>query len=409
MNTSLKRWKLTVTDGLNARKNLIYFVLMFTTLYAAFGVASPFLPTFLASRGLAPEQIGLILSLSTLIRLISGPLAGHIADHLHALRFVLTACTLFAAAVVPMFLSVEKFSPLLIAALFHAAMLAPTTILADALALRGAVRDDVDQARFEYGWVRGAGSAAFIVGALVVGYAVDAVGAAATLLCQAVLLAIASAVTLLVPEPDIAPASAAESSARSGRELREMLQNRVFFCVILISALVLGSHAMHDSFAIIAWKAAGISSSTGSLLWSESVAAEVVVFFWVGPRLLRHFGAKISMAAAAAAAAIRWAVMAQTSNAVALAFLEPLHGLTFALLHLSCMHVLVRIVPAGLAATAQAVYALASGTMTAMLMLLSGSLYAAFGAGGFFVMAGVAAASLPLVLTLGRIDDSNRS
>ena len=115
------------------------------------------------------------------------------------------------------------------------------------------------------------------------------------------------------------------------------------------------------------------------------------------------------MAAAAAAAAIRWAVMAQTSNAVALAFLEPLHGLTVALLHLSCMHVLVRIVPSGLAATAQAVYALASGTMTAMLMLLSGSLDAAFGAGGFFVMAGVAAVSLPLVLTLGRIDDSNGS
>ena len=36
---------------------------------------------------------------------------------------------------------------------------------------------------------------------------------------------------------------------------------------------------MHDAFAVIRWSAAGISPVTASLLWSESVAAEVLVFF----------------------------------------------------------------------------------------------------------------------------------
>ena len=55
-----------------------------------------------------------------------------------------------------------------------------------------------------------------------------------------------------------------------------------------------------------------------------------------------------AMALAAAAGVLRWSVMAQTTDLVALALVQPLHGLTFALLHLACMRVIVQIVPAGL-------------------------------------------------------------
>jgi hypothetical protein len=45
------------------------FALLFSALYMAFGVASPFLPAFLSSRGLAAEQVGLALSLAMTVRL----------------------------------------------------------------------------------------------------------------------------------------------------------------------------------------------------------------------------------------------------------------------------------------------------------------------------------------------------
>src|SRR6187431_2113755 len=77
---------------------LFRFTLLFSSLYVAFGVASPFLPAFLSSRGLAPEQVGLALSLAMTVRLISGPIAGRIADRLHALRFVLAICGAAAGA-----------------------------------------------------------------------------------------------------------------------------------------------------------------------------------------------------------------------------------------------------------------------------------------------------------------------
>jgi PPP family 3-phenylpropionic acid transporter len=98
---------------------------------------------------------------------------------------------------------------------------------------------------------------------------------------------------------------------------------------------------MHDSFAMIAWNAAGISPVVGSALWSESVAAEVIVFVAVGPFLLRHLKPEGAMAISAVACVLRWGLLAQSSSStVAIAIAEPLHGVTFALLHLSCMQIL---------------------------------------------------------------------
>ena len=45
--------------------DLIKFGLLFSTLYAAFGVASPFLPELLSLHGVDPERLGLTLSLAT--------------------------------------------------------------------------------------------------------------------------------------------------------------------------------------------------------------------------------------------------------------------------------------------------------------------------------------------------------
>jgi len=55
-----------------------------------------------------------------------------------------------------------------------------------------------------------------------------------------------------------------------------------------------------------------------------------------------------------------------------------------------------------LAATAQAMYALAAGATTALLTVASGSLYGAVGARGFLVMAVLCAAALPLARGLRR-------
>jgi PPP family 3-phenylpropionic acid transporter len=94
-------------------------------------------------------------------------------------------------------------------------------------------------------------------------------------------------------------------------------------------------------------------------------------------------------------------MMAQTTNVIALALVQPLHGITFALLHLACMRLIARIVPQGLEGTAQAIYGTVGiGAATALLTLVSGALYARLGSQGFWLMAALCALALPMTWKL---------
>ena len=93
------------------------------------------------------------------------------------------------------YLPARGFWPFLFLTLLHAAFLAPMTVLADALSLASSKRE-----RFEYGWVRGTGSAAFIAGLLSSGQLVGAYGLAAIIWSQALLLALATLAAARVPE-----------------------------------------------------------------------------------------------------------------------------------------------------------------------------------------------------------------
>jgi MFS transporter, PPP family, 3-phenylpropionic acid transporter len=368
-------------------------------MYAAFGVSSPFLPAFLQERGLTPDQLGILLGVGTAVRLVSGPLCGRLADRTEARRTVLASCAALAALIVLGLLSASGFSALLTVSVVHAAALAPITTLADALALGAAAPRDGGK-RFEYGWVRGTGSAAFIIGTLVSGQVVGTWGLTSIVALHGALLIGAAGAAIRVPQPgrqEVVETAIATDGRPGG--ILELLAVSPFRRLMLVSTLVLGSHAMHDAFALIRWRAADVTPAMASVLWSESVAAELIVFFVIGPQLVRRLGPANAIALAAGAGVLRWVVMALTANMIALALVQPLHGLTFAALHLACMRLIAAIVPPSLAATAQALYALGAGVTTALLTLASGRLYARLGAEGFFVMAALCAA-VPL-LTAG--------
>ena len=375
------------------------FVVLYALMYGAFGVASPFMPAFFEWRGLASEQLGILFAAGTAIRLVSGPLCARLADVTHALRAVLAVCAMLGALVALGLPSAPGFTLLLMTSVLHAAALAPITTIADALALDAALPRDA-RPRFEYGWVRGTGSAVFVIGTLVSGQVVGSWGLTSIIVLQAALLIATAGATLQVPTPG-QPAVAAMVAEHARPEgVVALLKMPLFRRVMLVSGLVLGSHAMHDTFAVIRWSTAGVTPAMASALWSESVAAEVIVFFLVGPPLVKRLRPAGVVALAAMAGVVRWVAMASTASVAVLALVQPLHGLTFAALHLASMRVIAAIVPPHLAATAQAVYALGAGATTALLTLVSGRLYASLGAQGFLVMALLCAAVPPLTLGL---------
>jgi PPP family 3-phenylpropionic acid transporter len=376
------------------------FLLLYAALYAAFGVASPFLPAFLGARGLPATQLGLVLGAGTAVRLLTAPLAGRLGDVLQRLCVVLVVCIALSAAITLGYLPAHGLWLLLALSLGQAAALGPVPGLADALAL-GAAAPPSDRGRrgFEYGWVRGTGSAAFIGGTLLSGQVVGAWGLDVIVVLQAMLLGAAAVAALLVPE--LRHPHTVEARRASAGGVLLLLRLPRFRTLVLVAALILGSHAMHDAFAMIRWRDAGISPVTASVLWSASVAAEVLVFFLIGPALVTWLTPAGALAIAALAGMLRWMVMAQSTAVLVLALVQPLHGITFALLHLACMRLLARTVPPGLEGTAQALYGTVGiGAATAGLTVVSGALYARVGAHGFWGMAVLCALACPLTWTL---------
>ena len=372
---------------------LAAYLALYVALYAGFGTASPFLPSFLSERGLTPSQIGLLLAAGTAIRLLSAPLAAQVADRTGRPRLVLLVFLGLSSAVALLYLPASGFAALVGVSLLHASTLAPVTPTADALALG-------QRRTFDYGWVRGAGSAAFVVGTLVSGLVIDARGLAAMLPMNAACLATAAACAVFLP---VAGAPAKSGTTGHAGDIRMLLRNRVFLLTVGMAALILASHAMHDAFAVIRWRDAGFSGRLISILWSEAVTAEVIVFMFAGPWLLRRMSPPACAALAALAGVLRWVVVSLTLSPVAIALVEPLHGLTFALLHLAAMRILAVTVPAGVATTAQAFYGtVAAGAASALATLASGPLYEHFGGHAFFAMAALCALSLLPAFLLAR-------
>ena len=348
----------------------IAYILLYAALYAAFGVASPFWPKFFETRGLTSQQIGFILAAAMLVRLAAGPLVGRLADVSRSLRLVLATCAALAAAMAAALSN--TFWLLLIITSLQAAALAPTTSIADALSVNAA-KPQIAGKPFEYGWIRGSASAAFVVGTLIIGQVISRTDLNPIIWMNVALLVAAAAATALLPGANAQ--SEPRTSASPGMdEVHGLLRISRFRILLVVSALVYGSHAMHDAIAVIRWSDAGMDAPIISILWSEAVASEIIVFFLIGPALLSRIGPRGAAALAAVAVVIRWSVAGVTTSVLLLSIVQPLHGLTFALLHLACMRMIGSFVPISLCATAQAFYAFGAGLTTAASVLLATAL-----------------------------------
>src|SRR6201996_4464022 len=162
------------------------FLILYGTMFAAFGVASPFLPALLHARGLGPSEIGAVLAAGTAVRLITGPAISRLADRFGTHKQTLTVSLAMAAVIAFGYDLPAGFSIFLLVSIAHASALAPIVPIADAMTLAAA------SGRFQYGWVRGGASAAFIAGSVSAGQVVAATSLGGIVWMKGSLLALAS-------------------------------------------------------------------------------------------------------------------------------------------------------------------------------------------------------------------------
>ena len=366
--------KFTDEEGFALRLAAFY-----AALFVTLGVQLPFLPVWLAAKGLDASAIGLVLAVPMLLRVFAIPLAARAADRRDALRGTIV----IAAAVAVVGYGALGFAQGLVAIMAVYALAsvayAPVFLLTDAYALRG-----LDARGRAYGPVRLWGSAAFIVASFGAGALLDVIASRDLiwLIVATMALAAATACALTPLARSDAQTPAAHPSAGA------LLRDPGFLVVAAAASLVQASHALYYGFSTIDWQAAGFDGTTIGALWALGVIAEIVLFA-LSTRL--PFAPTALIMVGAVGALIRWSAMALGPPSAALPFLQSLHALSFGATHLGALGFVMRAAPAGLAATAQGYVAVAQGLAMTAATGLSGLLYGRYGPFAYGAMALAAA------------------
>jgi PPP family 3-phenylpropionic acid transporter len=350
-------------------------------LYAGFfvmsGIQLPFFPVWLKAKGLDPQMIGVVLAAPIVARVIAVPLVARLADRREALRSAIIATSFLGVAGYVAVGLAEGASAILIAYALASLALTPVMPLAETYALKG-----LTARGRAYGPVRLWGSAAFILGTFVAGFATDTLPARHLiwLIAAASLLSALAALML-------APLSVAAASGGEPEKPRDhLLRDPAFIAVLAAASLIQSSHAVYYGFSALEWRGAGLDGTAIAALWALGVIAEIVLFAISG-RLPPFFQPTVLIVIGAAGGALRWAAMALDPPGFVLPWLQLLHAASFGATHLGALGFVARHAPAWRGATAQGYLAIALGVAMAAATALSGWLYGAFGSRAYAAMA----------------------
>jgi len=364
--------------------------LFYGAIFIGTGVSSPYLPVWFADHGLSGAQIGLILSLPMLARAFTAPLLAVWADSLKLRRTALIVLSLAVTAAYALMALPGGFAWWMVVWFAASSMFTTLSPLTDVIVLRRARLDG-----FNYGWPRGIGSAAFIVGNVGMG-ALLTRGSSDIVLVWMVAAAALSALAarfLLPPDPVHEEGERAVLADRMAG-LGGLLRDPVFMTAAVSAGLIQSAHAFYYSFSTLAWKQQGMSEATTGVLWAVGVAAEIG-FMWFMEPWRRRLGPRNLLVLGGAAAVVRWTALAFSPPLWMLLPLQALHTFSYAATFMASLQLVERLSTSRNASAAQALNsALSGGVLSGLATIASGWLFDRTGAHGYLLMSAMSAAGL---------------
>lgn len=365
---------------------------LYAAIFAFAGIQMPFMPVWLAAKGLDAREVGLVLASAMVARPLLVPVVTRISDRRGwtkeplVLSAWLAGVSFFAVAFS------DGFAAILIAYAASALPQAAVLPLTDAYALRG-----LAERGLAYGPVRLWGSVTFIVANLGGGLLLQKFGALDIVWA----LVVALVATAIVASLQVPLAPARTDGAHHAAAGTSLWRSRRFVTVVIAAGLIQASHAVYYGFASLQWAAKGWDGTTIGALWAIGVIAEIVLFA-VSGRFLTALRPFDLLAIGAGGAVLRWSAMAFDPPTVLVPVLQCLHALTFGATHLGAMQALGHFAAERRGATAQGDYSAVAATMLAGSIGLAGVLVEAFGAYSYLAMAAAAVLAGVILVAGGR-------
>lgn len=358
---------------------------LYLALYLHYGFFA-FIPLWLKHIGAPPSEIGVLMAIPLILRLLTVAPFSAWAGRRGRVRDSIMVTALASAAFITLLLGEPGYAGRIAIVLVFSMMWDQLPVLTDAYAVM-AVRSRA----LDFGRMRVWGAIGVVISTASAGWAFELSGIEMLPALVAALLLLPAVVAPLLPSDRL---MAANESERPGR-WRDVIADRTLLRAMLGAALIMGSHGVLTSFAAIQWSERGISTGTIGMLQALAVSAEIVAF-WFGAKALGKRDPILLICIAGAAATVRWLVMALDPGLPVLIAAQMLHSITSTGAILGTMLLIAQRVSVQNSAAAQGLNAVLLGIALAVTTAGSGLLWSLGVEAAYLAMAGVAALSVAI-------------
>jgi len=349
--------------------------------FATLGILVPYWGLYLHSVGFGPRDIGSLMALLMVSRIVAPVVYGWLADHRESRMAVVRLATL---------LTLVAFSGVFVGTGFW--WLAAVMFLfsffwnASLPLLEVATMNHLGSDPGAYGRVRLWGSIGFIASVLALGVVIDRLGPWAILPALALMISGVWAYSLRLPEAEV------RGALSHPGPFRKAIMRRGVFAFLLACFLMQVSHGPYYTFYSIYLAGHGYSKSVIGFLWAFAVLCEIGVFV-VMRRLLTQVALRPVLLASFLLAALRWLLIGYFPDHLAVLVLaQTLHAATFGAFHATAMQLVYRFFTGHHQHRGQAIYGSASfGLGGAVGSFYSGQTWATLGPSATFALAALAA------------------
>jgi MFS transporter, PPP family, 3-phenylpropionic acid transporter len=356
--------------------------------FAFVGMFSPYWSLYLKSLAFDAVQIGVLMSVQPILRMLSPALWGWFADRLNSRRMIIQIAALGSVlCYTGVFFTTQYYGLLLVLALMSFFWSASMPLVeATTLTYLGK-----NAAR--YGRLRSWGSVGFIFAVMGLGYAFDYIAIGWILWAG-----LAIQLGILYFSRQIPPVEIVAHHTDSHSILRIVLQPKVMalFGACFMMAV---AHGPYYTFFSIYLVEHGYAKSAVGVLWTLGVICEIGVFFAM-PRLMRRYSLPQILMASMALAILRFLLIGwQVDNLWLLLFAQTLHAATFGSFHAAAVSLVHLFFQGRHQSRGQALFGSVTYGMGGMLGgLMSGPLWLHWGASVMYsVSAGAALTGLGLM------------
>ncbi|MDR7147351.1 MFS transporter [Rhizobium sp. BE258] len=353
------------------------------------GVALPFFPVWLAVHKFTDHEIGVILAVPMVVRVLVAPVVAMYADRMKERADVLLWSGGLSLLTAIALYWTTSFWPVLIVYSVQGATFAPYVPIVESIVISGVRRWGLD-----YGSMRVWGSIAFIVSTMIGGEMIGLWGG--DMVLPVMIFGFAMTMAMAIYCPRIGPTRRRNTPVDLQQATGSSLRQPHLLVLLWGVAIQQSSHALLYAFASIYWHQLGFTGTQVGILWSAGVASEVLVFF-VSKHLSRRFNAWTLIRFGCAMCICRWILFPMHWDFAGFFFLQCFHSCTYAFVHTGVQRRIVASVQATQESSAQGAYFFYNGMFLGLMTLASGYLYAWLGLASYYVMALVAAIGMALV------------